>query len=140
MLNPTSDLGKGGIFSTAVRPKKEKKGPLDKYLINGPPTTSSPRPPQPSPPPAPLPLVCSGRQELLTATVDRGPSIVIAPIVSGHGLLRGERSMPGLGATDPADLEAQARAELGFSRQLEQTRRVAPSPRFGGSCGYPVWY
>jgi hypothetical protein len=25
--------------------------------------------------------------------------------------------MPGLGATDPADLEAQARAELGFSRR-----------------------
>ena len=48
--------------------------------------------------------------------------------------------MPGLGATDPADLEAQARAELGFSRQLEQTRRVAPSPRFGGSGGYPVWF
>ena len=28
--------------------------------------------------------------------------------------------MLGLGATDPADLEAQARAELGFSRRLEQ--------------------
>ena len=38
MLDPTSDLGKGGILSTAVRPKKEKKGLLDKYLINGPPT------------------------------------------------------------------------------------------------------
>ena len=47
--------------------------------------------------------------------------------------------MPAIGATDPADLEAQARAELGFSRQLEQTRQVAPSPRFGGA-GYPVWY
>jgi hypothetical protein len=32
--------------------------------------------------------------------------------------------MPDLGATDPADLEAKARAELGFSRQLEQPRRV----------------
>jgi len=30
--------------------------------------------------------------------------------------------MPALGATDPADLEAKARAELGFSRQLEQPR------------------
>jgi len=30
--------------------------------------------------------------------------------------------MPGLGATDPADLEAQARAELGFLRRLEQPR------------------
>ena len=29
-------------------------------------------------------------------------------------------SMPGLGATDPADLEAQACAELGFSWRLEQ--------------------
>jgi hypothetical protein len=32
--------------------------------------------------------------------------------------------MPDLGATDPADLEAKARAELGSSRQLEQPRRV----------------
>jgi hypothetical protein len=28
------------ILSTAVRPKKEKKGLLDKYLINGPPITT----------------------------------------------------------------------------------------------------
>jgi hypothetical protein len=47
--------------------------------------------------------------------------------------------MPALGATDPADLEAKARAELGFSRQLKQPRRVAPHP-FLGSTGYPVWY
>jgi hypothetical protein len=48
--------------------------------------------------------------------------------------------MPGLGATDPADLEAQARAELGFSRRLEQHRRIMPYPGFGGTGGYPVWY
>ena len=48
--------------------------------------------------------------------------------------------MPGLGATDPADLEAQARAELGFSRRLEQPRRISPHPGFGGSGGYHVWY
>ena len=47
--------------------------------------------------------------------------------------------MPDLGATDPADLEAKARAELGFSRQLKQPRRVAPQP-FLGCTGYPVWY
>ena len=47
--------------------------------------------------------------------------------------------MPDLGATDPADLEAKARAELGFSRQLEQPRRVAPHPFLGGT-GYTVWY
>ena len=47
--------------------------------------------------------------------------------------------MPALGATDPADLEAKARAELGFSRQLEQPRRVAPQPFLGGT-GYPGWY
>ena len=47
--------------------------------------------------------------------------------------------MPALGATDPADLEAKARAELGFSRQLEKPRRVAPHPFLGGT-GYPVWY
>jgi len=48
--------------------------------------------------------------------------------------------MPGLGATDPTDLEAQAHAELGFSRQLKQPRRISPYPGFGGSSGYPVWY
>jgi hypothetical protein len=48
--------------------------------------------------------------------------------------------MPALGATDPADLEAKARAELGFSRQLEQPWRVAPHPFLGGSSGYLVWH
>ena len=42
--------------------------------------------------------------------------------------------MPGIGATDPADLVAQARAEMGLSRQLQQTRRELPHPRDGGSC------
>ena len=46
--------------------------------------------------------------------------------------------MPGLGVTDPADLEAQAHAELGISRRLEQPRRISPYPGFGGSGGYPV--
>ena len=48
--------------------------------------------------------------------------------------------MPAIGATDPADLEAKAWAGLDFLRQLEQPRRVSPTPRIGGSCGYPVWY
>jgi hypothetical protein len=48
--------------------------------------------------------------------------------------------MPALGATDPADLEARACEELGFSRQLEQPWRVAPHPSLGGSSGYPVWH
>jgi hypothetical protein len=48
--------------------------------------------------------------------------------------------MPALGATDPADLEAPARAELGLSRQLEQPRGVAPHPSLGGSSGCPVWH
>jgi transposase len=48
--------------------------------------------------------------------------------------------MPAIGGTDPADLEARARVELGFSRLLEQPRCVAPPPRFGGSSRYPVWY
>jgi hypothetical protein len=47
--------------------------------------------------------------------------------------------MPALGAVDPADLRAQARAELGLSRKLAQSRSVAPHPREGGSSGYPVW-
>ena len=37
-VGPNAQTRKERIFSTAVRPKKEKKGPLDKYLINGPPT------------------------------------------------------------------------------------------------------
>ena len=48
--------------------------------------------------------------------------------------------MPGLGAMDPADLEAQAPAELGFSWRLEQPRRILPYPGFGGTSGYPLWY
>jgi hypothetical protein len=48
--------------------------------------------------------------------------------------------MPGLGATDPANLEAQAHAELGFSRRLEQPRRILLYPGIGGSGGYAVWY
>jgi hypothetical protein len=95
----------------------------------------------------PLPLVCSRRQELSTATVDGGPLIVISRrrrrLLScriSADRRRPPPAMPGLGATDPADLEAQARAELGFSRRLEQPRRVAPPPRFGGTGGYPVWY
>ena len=47
--------------------------------------------------------------------------------------------MPAIGATDPADLAARARAELGFLRLLKQPQRFTPSPRFGGG-GYPVWY
>jgi len=48
--------------------------------------------------------------------------------------------MPGIGATDSADLVAQARAETGLSRQLQQTRRELPHPRDAGSSGYPVWF
>jgi len=48
--------------------------------------------------------------------------------------------MPGLRATDPADLEAQARAELGFSQLLKQPRCISSYPGFDGSGGYPVWY
>jgi hypothetical protein len=39
--------------------------------------------------------------------------------------------MPGPGATDTADVMAQARAELGLTRQLEQPRRVSPPPSSG---------
>jgi hypothetical protein len=48
--------------------------------------------------------------------------------------------MPALGVTDPADLEARVCVELGFSRQLEQPRQVAPHPSLGGSSGYPIWH
>ena len=42
--------------------------------------------------------------------------------------------MPALGDVDPANLRAQACAELGLSRELLQSRCVAPL-----SSGYPVW-
>ena len=48
--------------------------------------------------------------------------------------------MPGVGATDPADLEARARAQLGLSRQLQVERRVPSHPGRGGSPGYPVFF
>ncbi len=41
---------------------------------------------------------------------------------------------------DPTNLEAQARAELGFSWRLKQPRHILPYPGLGGSGGYPVWY
>ncbi len=44
-----------------------------------------------------------------------------------------------MSAVDPADVRAQACAELGLSRELAQPRRVEPHPRQGGSSGYPVW-
>ena len=37
-------------------------------------------------------------------------------------------------------LQADARARLGLSRQLEQTRRVTPHPSCGGDQGYNVWF
>ena len=48
--------------------------------------------------------------------------------------------MPALGAMDPANLQAQARAELFFSWQLEQPRRTSPHPVLGGSGGYARWF
>ena len=61
------------------------------------------------PPSVPLPLVHGRREKSTTATT-------VIVVVDAHP----PASMPGLGATDPANLEAQARAELGFSRRLEQ--------------------
>ena len=48
--------------------------------------------------------------------------------------------MPAIGATDPADIEAKARTDLVFLRQLEQTRRILLHPCLGGSGGYALWY
>ncbi len=48
--------------------------------------------------------------------------------------------MPVIGATDPTDIEAKAHADLGFSRQLEQTHQILPHPCLGGSGGYALWY
>ncbi len=48
--------------------------------------------------------------------------------------------MPALGAIGPADLDARARAELGYSHQLQQPRRVAPDPSRGGGRGYDVFF
>jgi len=48
--------------------------------------------------------------------------------------------MPAIGATDPpdTDLKAKAHADLGFSRQLEQPRQVAPHSFLSGT-SYPIW-
>jgi hypothetical protein len=48
--------------------------------------------------------------------------------------------MPGIWVTDPADLEAQACAELGFSRRLKQPRLISPYPGLSGGGGYDVRY
>jgi hypothetical protein len=44
-----------------------------------------------------------------------------------------------MSAVDPADVRAQACAELGLLRELAQPRCVELHPRQGGSSGYPVW-
>ena len=44
-----------------------------------------------------------------------------------------------MSAVDPADVRAQACAELGLLRELAKPRRVEPHPHQGGSSGYPVW-
>ena len=80
------------------------------------------------PPSELLPLVRSRQENSTTVTV-----IVVVNT-------RPPASMPDLGATDPADLEAQARAELGFSRRLKQPQKILPYPGVGGSGSYAVWY
>jgi hypothetical protein len=47
--------------------------------------------------------------------------------------------MPDPGATDPADLQARARAQLGLTRQLKQTSRKTPHPCRGGR-GYDTCF
>ena len=47
--------------------------------------------------------------------------------------------MSSMSAVDPADVRAQARAELGLLRELVQPRRIEPHPRRGGLSGYSVW-
>jgi hypothetical protein len=47
-------------------------------------------------------------------------------------------TMLAIGATDPADLVAQAWAETDLSRQLQQTCRLLPHPSKGGSSSYSV--
>ena len=44
-----------------------------------------------------------------------------------------------MSAVDPANLGAQASAELGLSRKLMQQRRVEPHLHQGGFSGYLVW-
>ena len=43
-----------------------------------------------------------------------------------------------MSAVDPADVRAQACAELGLLHELAQPRLVELHPRQGGSSGYPV--
>ena len=49
--------------------------------------------------------------------------------------------MPDPGATDPADLQAEAPAQLGLlSRQLKQMHHVTPRPSLGGGQGFNIWF
>jgi len=74
----------------------------------------------------------------------RGVSILLPSTLHCHYSPLGRSScisiMPGPGATDPADMMAQGRRDLGLTQQLEQQRRVGPNPSNGGSTGYPVWF
>jgi hypothetical protein len=47
--------------------------------------------------------------------------------------------MSSMSAVDPANVRAQARAELGLSRELVQPRHIEPHPCQGASSSYPVW-
>ncbi len=44
-----------------------------------------------------------------------------------------------MSAVDPADVRAQACAELGLLCELAQPRHIELHPHQGGSSGYPVW-
>jgi hypothetical protein len=48
--------------------------------------------------------------------------------------------MPGIGATDPDDLETQAHVELSILQRLEHAQRISPYPGLGGGGSYDVWY
>ncbi len=65
-------------------------------------------------------------------------TLVVVVVVNARPLARPPTIMPGAGATDPANLQAQARAQLGLSRELEQTRRMTPHPSHGCGGGVDV--
>ncbi len=67
-------------------------------------------------------------------------TVIVVAVVNAHPLARPPTIMPGARATDPANLQAHACAQLGLFQELEQTRRVTPHPSCGGSGGYDVWF
>jgi hypothetical protein len=80
-----------------------------------------------------FPIVRSRQIKSSTNTI-----VVVVVVINARPLARPPTIMPGAEATDPANLQAHACAQLGLSRELEQTRCVTPHPSHGCGGGVDV--